>query len=107
MHFLIFIFPLVRARPNYNEEYPSYEICKFFQEDKIGEMYKALGLKNQWPHLEKDLKYENQGQVISIGDLDMYVVGDGPNAIIWNYDVYGFDAGMDSRTSLDRPEPRL
>ena len=26
----------------------------------------------------------------------MYVVGEGPNAIIWNYDVYGFDAGMDS-----------
>ena len=37
----------------------------------------------------------------------MYVVGEGPNAIIWNYDVYGFDAGMDSRTSLGRPEPGL
>ena len=105
MLLLISIFTLVRARPN--EEYPSYEICKFFQEDKIGEMYEALGLKNQWPRLEKDPQYENQGQVISIGDLDMYVVGDGPNAIIWNYDVYGFDAGMDSRTSLGRPEPRL
>ena len=37
----------------------------------------------------------------------MYVVGKGPNAIIWNYDVYGFDAGMDSRTSLGRREPEL
>ena len=54
MHLSIFIFALVRARPNGNEEYPSYEICKFFQEDRIGEMYEALGLNNQWPRLEKD-----------------------------------------------------
>ena len=54
MHLSIFIFALVRARPNGNEEYPSYEICKFFQEDRIDEMYEALGLNNQWPRLEKD-----------------------------------------------------
>ena len=39
--------------------------------------------------------------MISIGDLKMYVVGEGPNAIICNYDVYGFDAGMDLRTAVD------
>ena len=54
MRVLIFIFTLARARPNYSEQYPSYEICKFFQEDRIGEMYEALGLYNQWPRLEKD-----------------------------------------------------
>ena len=54
MRLLIFIFVLVTARPNGNEEYPSYEICKFFQEDRIGEIYDALGLNDQWPHLEKD-----------------------------------------------------
>ena len=48
---------------------------------------------SQWPRLEKDSDYENEGEVIKIGDLEMYVVGEGPNAIIWNYDVYGFDAG--------------
>ena len=48
--------------------------------------------------MENHFKYENQGEVITIGDLEMYVVGEGPNAIIWNYDVYGFDEGIDFRT---------
>ena len=49
----------MRARPN-KDDYPSYEICKFFQEDKIDEMYEALGLRNQWPRLEKDPKVDFQ-----------------------------------------------
>ena len=60
MHLSFFIFTLVRARPNDNEEYPSYEICKFFQEDRIDETYEALGLNNQWPRLEKDPQVDFQ-----------------------------------------------
>ena len=59
MRLLIYVLTLVRARPN-KDDYPSYEICKFFQEDKIDEMYEALGLKKQWPRLEKDPKVDFQ-----------------------------------------------
>ena len=63
MRFLICVFTLVKAVPTGKDDYPSYEICKYFQEDKIDEMYEALGLNNQWPRLEKDPKadfrYEN------------------------------------------------
>ena len=60
MRFLIYIFTLVKGLPTGKEEYPSYEICKYFQEDKIDEMYAALGLNNQWPRLEKDPKADFQ-----------------------------------------------
>ena len=59
MRLLIYVLTLVRAQPK-KDDYPSYEICKFFQEDKIDEMYEALGLKNQWPRLEKDPKVDFQ-----------------------------------------------
>ena len=29
--------------------------------------------------------YVEKGEIIKIGDMEMYVVGEGPNAIIWNY----------------------
>jgi len=40
--------------------------------------------------------YKERGQVIEseeLGDLPIYVVGKGPKCIIWNYDIFGFDAG--------------
>ena len=60
MRFLIYSFTLVKGLPTGKEEYPSYEICKYFQEDKIDEMYAALWLNNQWPRLEKDSKADFQ-----------------------------------------------
>ena len=45
--------------------------------------------------LKRSLEIENllKGKIINFEGLDMYVVGNGTTAIIWNYDVFGFDAG--------------
>jgi len=37
--------------------------------------------------------YTNKGEVITRGDLPIYVVGKGSKCIIWNYDIFGFDSG--------------
>jgi len=41
--------------------------------------------------------YSEKGEVITdekvLGDLPIYVVGNGSKCIIWNYDIFGFDAG--------------
>jgi len=34
-----------------------------------------------------------RGQVYTKGDLPIYIVGEGPNCILWNYDIHGFDGG--------------
>merc|ERR1712223_819034 len=38
--------------------------------------------------------YEQQGQVIDLGsDLNIYTVGEGPDTVIWNYNIEGFNGG--------------
>ena len=37
--------------------------------------------------------YEERGEVVDLGGLDIYVVGNGRKCIIWNYDIFGFDSG--------------
>jgi len=34
-----------------------------------------------------------KGQVYKRGDLSIYIVGQGKNCILWNYDIFGFDGG--------------
>ena len=42
-------------------------------------------LENAWPRNPENPDYVEKGEIIKIGDMEMYVVGEGPNAIIWNY----------------------
>ena len=42
-------------------------------------------LENVWPRNPENPNYVEKGEIIKIGDMEMYVVGEGPNAIIWNY----------------------
>lgn len=46
------------------------------------------------PFLPKD-DYKDQGSVVLLDDLPVYIVGDNSTtkAIVWNYDIFGFDAG--------------
>jgi len=37
--------------------------------------------------------YKPRGSITNRGDLPIYVVGSGSKAIIWNYDIFGFDSG--------------
>jgi len=37
--------------------------------------------------------YVEEGKVVDLGGLDVYVVGNGTKCIIWNYDIFGFDSG--------------
>jgi len=37
--------------------------------------------------------YKPRGTITNRGDLPIYVVGSGSKAIIWNYDIFGFDSG--------------
>jgi len=38
--------------------------------------------------------YEQQGQVINLGSyLNIYTVGEGPDTVIWNYNIEGFNGG--------------
>ena len=45
-------------------------------------------LENAWPRNPENPDYVEKGEIIKIGDMEMYVVGEGPNAIIWNYGRY-------------------
>jgi len=38
-------------------------------------------------------EYVERGNVVNLGDLDVYVIGNGSRCIIWNYDIFGFDSG--------------
>lgn len=38
-----------------------------------------------------DAKYEGRGEVVSVGDLSVYVVGEGERCIVLAYDIFGFD----------------
>ena len=40
------------------------------------------------------------GKIEKVGDLDLYVVGQGSKCIIWNYDIFGFSGGR-SRQMCD------
>ena len=42
-------------------------------------------LENSWGRNPENPDYVEQGEITRIGDMEMYVVGEGPNAIIWNY----------------------
>merc|ERR1712133_180732 len=46
----------------------------------------SLSRLGQGPHTPR-------GQVHTRGDLPIYVVGQGHNCILWNYDIHGFDGG--------------
>jgi len=37
--------------------------------------------------------YIEMGEVVDLNGIEVYVVGNGTNAIIWNYDIFGFDSG--------------
>ena len=37
--------------------------------------------------------YTCKGVVEKVDDLEIYVVGSGDKCIVWNYDIFGFDAG--------------
>jgi len=52
-----------------------------------------------WPQLEND--YVSKGQVVTQDDLDLYVVGNGTKAIIWNYGIHGFNGGSRARQFCD------
>jgi len=54
-----------------------------------------------WGELKPTESYVNKGVVETLeGGLEVYRVGKGERCIIWNYDIYGFDAGM-SRQMAD------
>ena len=46
-----------------------------------------------WGQLLPDDKYVDKGVVDTVGDLDIYRVGNSSKCIIWNYDIFGFNAG--------------
>merc|ERR1712136_416735 len=52
-----------------------------------------------WPQLEID--YVSKGQIVTQDDLDLYVVGNGTKAIIWNYGIHGFNGGSRARQFCD------
>jgi len=37
--------------------------------------------------------YVEKGEVVDLGGIDVYVIGNGTKCIIWNYDIFGFDSG--------------
>ena len=37
--------------------------------------------------------YKPRGEIIKLDDLECYVVGEGKEAVIFNYDIYGFNGG--------------
>ena len=37
--------------------------------------------------------YQPKGKVVTVEDLDIYVVGNGEKCVIWNYDIFGFNSG--------------
>jgi len=43
--------------------------------------------------------YVAKGLVEKVDDLEIYYVGSGPKCIIWNYDIFGFDAGRTRQTA--------
>jgi len=45
-----------------------------------------------WGKLQLD-DYKPQGTLDTVGDLDLYRVGTGEKCIIWNYDIFGLNAG--------------
>jgi len=92
MKYLFWIFVL-RIEAQDDSDYPSYNLCKIFDEDMFAKMLPDMGLENAWPKNTENPDYVEKGEIVKIGDMEMYVVGEGPNAIIWNYDVFGFDAG--------------
>ena len=77
------------------EDYPSYNFCKVFDPADYAKIIPDMGLfKDSWPRNDGiNPDYVDKGQIVSVSGLDMYVVGSGETAIIWNYDVFGFDAG--------------
>lgn len=49
---------------------------------------------NAWGELKADSEYVDRGTVDRIDDdLDIYRVGNSSKAVIWNYDIFGFDKG--------------
>merc|ERR1712062_565271 len=93
MRLLLFLYFSVYGTVIPKDDYPSYNLCKVFNPDQMSSLIPDMGLLNQWPRSEINPDYEEKGKVITIGDLNLYVVGEGSTAIIWNYDVYGFTAG--------------
>jgi len=46
-----------------------------------------------WGRLEGEEGYVPQGKLEKKGDIDIYTVGSGEKCIIWNYDIFGLNAG--------------
>ena len=73
---------------------PSYNLCRVFDPSEFERIIPDIGLGDAW--LRNDginPDYQDKGKIVTLSGLDMYVVGTGSTAIIWNYDVFGFDAG--------------
>lgn len=48
-----------------------------------------------WPQL--NTSYVPKGEIVTLDDLEVYVVGNGRKCILWNYDIFGFNPSA-SRT---------
>ena len=61
------------------------QVCEFGSGFEVDWIYIRSILENAWPRNPENPDYVEKGEIIKIGDMEMYVVGEGPNAIIWNY----------------------
>ena len=77
MRSLLLLFFSVNGNVIPKDDYPSYNLCKVFNPDRMSSLIPDMGLLNQWPRSEINPDYEEKGKVITIGDLDLYVVGEG------------------------------
>jgi len=51
-----------------------------------------------WGNLQLQ-DYQPKGTVVRQGDMDIYKVGKGEKCIIWNYDIFGLNAGRTRQTA--------
>jgi len=61
--------------------------------DTVGLHESSCCSSSALPFLPKDGDYKEQGTVLQLDDLPVYVVGNSTKAVIWNYDIFGFNAG--------------
>merc|ERR1711935_811232 len=73
---------------------PSHHFCALYGYEPVPyeKIVPDLNLDDAWPSVKNE-GYVEKGRVINIQGLDMYVVGNGTTALIWNYDIYGFNSG--------------
>lgn len=72
----------------YGDFYWSYEACNIAPTDPAISCCST----DSWAQLETT-NYVAKGSVQWMGDMEIYVVGNGERCVIWNHDIYGFNSG--------------